>query len=194
MARAKKQQRHSVDLTVDEATARAGLPSRAAAGRCSDVLDLTQDDDADMGAGPRAAAAAPAKPAAKPRRKRTAVAADGLAAGPGAAQAGTAAEPAAGVSSQRAQHTHGALYKLHAGRGLIRSGMVHIERLMCRSEKTEGGQEGEAAKEGEGEAAKCLRAHGALVGQALAEGAGAHGTRHARCAAALNAGLIKPIS
>jgi hypothetical protein len=105
MARAGRQQRHTIDLTEDAPAQRFTLTPGAAADGGADVLDLTQDDDADLTAGPGAAAAAPAKPAAKPRRKRSAAAAGCQAAGPGAAQANASAEPAAGESSQRAQHT-----------------------------------------------------------------------------------------
>lgn len=57
--------------------------------------------------------------------------------------------------------------------------------LMCSCEETEGGEEGEGAKEGKGEAAECIWSHRAMVGKAFAEGTGAHGARHARCAAAV---------
>lgn len=58
--------------------------------------------------------------------------------------------------------------------------------LMCSSEETEGGEEGEGAKEGKGEAAERIWSHCAMVGKAFAEGAGAHGARHARYAAAVS--------
>ena len=106
MPRAKKQQRNSIDLTVELATNSAGPSLAAAATGDFDVLDLTQDDDADVGAGPSAAPlTGPVAPAAKPRRKRSAAAVDAQATGAGAAQADEAAVPAPGVSSQRAQHT-----------------------------------------------------------------------------------------
>lgn len=106
MPRAKKQQRHSIDLTLDLPANSAGPSSAAAAIGGFDVLDLTQDDDADFDMGPSAApVTGPAGHAAKPRRKRSAAAVDAQAAGAGAAQADEANVPAPGVSSQRAQHT-----------------------------------------------------------------------------------------